>query len=61
MVFRYVASTRQPEEHTETGTVIARDKDDARKKLQPFCYDRVSFKRLTGWSALVGKMKADVR
>jgi acyl transferase domain-containing protein len=61
MVFRYVASMKHPEEHTDTGTVVARDKDEAKKKLRAFRYDRITFKRLHGWSALVGKFTADVK
>ena len=61
MVYRYTASVKNREEHIESGTVVARDKAEAREKLKAYNYDRISFKRLRGWSALVSKLTADVR
>lgn len=60
-VYRYTASSKKREEHVETGTVVARDKAEARRKLEEFKFDHMSFKRLTGWSALVSKFTADVK
>ena len=61
MVFRYTGSVNHGEEHTESGTVVARNRDEALEKLKPFKYDRLSFKRLHGWSALISKFTADVK
>lgn len=60
-VYRYTASSRDREEHLETGTVVAHNTEDARRKLKEFDFDKISFKRLSGWSALVSKFTANVK
>ena len=61
MVYRYTGVSKRGEEHVETGVVVARNKTEAHQKLKPLGYDRVDFKKLRGWSALVSRLTADVR
>ncbi|MDQ1255590.1 MAG: hypothetical protein QG656_182 [Candidatus Hydrogenedentes bacterium] len=60
-VYRYNASVKHREGHTETGTVVARDEAEAREKLKPYQYDRIVVKRLTGFESFFGKFTADVK
>lgn len=60
-VYRYTASSKGREDYLETGTIVAQDTEDARRKLKEFHFDKISFKRLSGWSALVSKFTADVK
>ena len=60
-VFKYVGIKREREEREESGTVVARDKDDAKKKLEPYGFSHVRLKPLGGISGIFGTFMADVK
>ena len=61
-VFRYSVTVKEREDHHESGTVLARDEDDAKEKLQRL-YDvrEVRLRRVGGISGLLKSLTADVR
>ena len=60
-VFRYVGVKSEREEREESGTVRARDKDDAKKKLEPYGFSHIRLKPLGGLSGIFGSLTADVK
>lgn len=60
-VFEYRASVRKREDFFEYGTVIARDEQEARQKLQRLDFDKIKLKRLEGLSGFFKHFVADVR
>lgn len=60
-VYRYQASAKNREDHIETGTVVARNEAEAKKKLQDLDFDRVKVKKIGGFSGIFRKFGADVR
>lgn len=61
IVYRYVASTRGREDYTESGTVVANNETEARRKLEQWDFDHISLKRLEGFEAFWAKFRPDVK
>ena len=60
-VFRYEATKKLPEDYRELGTVVARDKDEAKAKLKQDGFSEVPLKRIRGLAALWNTFTADIR
>lgn len=60
-VFVYTAVDKQREDHVESGTVVAHDEDEARKKLQRLNLNVVRMKRMKRISGFFRAFTADVR
>ncbi|MBI5093991.1 MAG: hypothetical protein HZB26_16310 [Candidatus Hydrogenedentes bacterium] len=60
-VFEYRASIRKREEYVESGTVVARDEAEAKKKLEQLEFIDIRVKRIGGISGIFKSMTADVR
>jgi hypothetical protein len=60
-VFQYTATIQNREEHVESGTVVARDEEDALKKLQRYDLDNAHLRKLGGVSALLKSLTADIK
>lgn len=60
-VFKYVGVKSEREEREESGTVVARDKDDAKKKLEPYGFSHIRLKLVSGISGFFGTFMADVK
>jgi len=56
-VFKYTATTVE-EQHTETGTIVAANENEARKKLKTRRFDHVRLKRLGGISGFFSRFTA---
>ena len=61
VVFRYKATKELPEDYTERGTVVARDKDEAKAKLNRDGFNEVRLKQLRGLAALWHTFTADIK
>jgi type II secretory pathway component PulF len=59
-VFKYTATT-VGEEHTETGTIVAEDESQARKKLKSMKFEQIHLKKLNGLSSLLNRFTATIR
>lgn len=59
-VFKYTATTVE-EQHTETGTVIAANENEARRKLKTRRFSHIRLKRLGGLSGFFGRFTATLR
>ena len=60
-VFRYEATKKLPEDYTELGTIVARDKDEAKTKLKQDGFSEVRLKQIRGIAALWNRFSADIR
>ena len=60
-VYKYRIMLMRGEEVTEEGTVIARDEEDAKKKLRALRYREVKLWKLTGLKGFLRQFSADVR
>ena len=60
-VYRYTATIKDREEHVESGTVVAKDEEDARKKLHRYDLDNAHLRKLGGVSALLKSLTADIK
>lgn len=60
-VFRYKAIKTKGEEFTESGTIVARDKGEAKIKLIQHGFDKVRLKRIRGMAALWARFTADIK
>ncbi|HOF41729.1 MAG TPA: hypothetical protein PLD73_16795 [Candidatus Hydrogenedentes bacterium] len=60
-VFKYSAVVKNREEMTESGTIVARDEENARKKLERLDLVDVRLKRIGGISGLFKSLTADIR
>jgi type II secretory pathway component PulF len=60
-VFQYKAVDKQREDHRESGTVLAQNEDEARRKLQRLNLEVVRMKRMTGLAGFLKSFTADVR
>jgi hypothetical protein len=61
MVFEYTVILREGEEYYEKGTVVAKDEEEAGKKLQELGAIDVRLKRLHGFRAFLKGLTADVK
>ncbi len=59
-VFHYEATKTTGEEFTETGTIEARDNEEARAKLNMSGFTQVSLERIR-WYALWKRFTADIK
>lgn len=59
-VFKYVA-TSLSEEHTETGTIVAENEAQARKRLKSMKFDQIHLKKLNGLSSLINRFTATIK
>lgn len=60
-VFQYTAVDRRREDHVESGTVLAQDEEDARKKLKRLNFEVVRIRKMKGLSGFFRSFTADVR
>ena len=60
-VFQYMGMVKNREDYEESGTVIAESESQAKQKLAQLELKNVRLRRLTGISALLKKLSADVR
>ena len=60
-VFRYAGVVRNREDYEESGTVVAETESAAKQKLAPLNLRNVRLKRLTGVSAFLKKLTADIK
>lgn len=60
-LYKYVATASSREEHTESGTIVAKTKEEATKKLNQLKFDRVQLRKVAGLMGLVGQFTANIR
>lgn len=60
-VFEYKASMKDREDFFESGTIVARDELEARKKLQALKFDHIRLKRIGGVAGLLKRFTADIK
>ena len=59
-VFKFTGLKAEREERHESGTVVARDENEAKEKLSGYAFSKVRLKPLGGISALLGRFTATV-
>lgn len=60
-VYKYTVVLSDREDRVESGTVVAKDKAEATKKLQQLDFPNPRLKLVKGISGLVGRFTADVK
>jgi len=60
-VYRYSATRRNREDHSESGTVLARNESEARDKLKRLDLDDIRLKKVSGFSGIWKRISVDVR
>ena len=60
-VFRYTASIRGREEHEESGTVVAKNQEEAKQKVKALDFTAVRVRPVKFFAGLILKWTADVR
>lgn len=62
-VFRYISQHTEVEgeEHTESGTIRAKDEAEATAKLNQYGFSKVRLERIRGLSALWKQFTADIK
>ncbi len=60
-VFRYRATSEHRENTPESGIVVAKDKDEAKIKVEQDGFDKVSVKQIRGVTALWKGFTADIK
>ncbi|MBN2307764.1 MAG: hypothetical protein JXR94_02265 [Candidatus Hydrogenedentes bacterium] len=60
-VFRYTVTMANREDHVETGTVVARNEKEAKKKLEGLDLGNARLKRLGGVTGLIKTFTADIK
>ena len=60
-LYKYTVVLSEREDHVESGTVVAKDKTEAAKKLQRLDFPNPHLKQVKGISGLVGRFTADVK
>ena len=60
-VFRYKAMRGEREEFAESGTIVAKDRGQAKVKLNKHGFDKVRLKRIRGMAALWARFTADIK
>ncbi len=60
-LFKYKVTLKNREDFVETGTIRARDKKGAKKKLQALDFRDIHLKQLSGISAFLKGFTADVK
>jgi hypothetical protein len=60
-VFQYNGTVKNREDHEESGTVVAQNETEAKSKLAALNLKSVRLKRLSGVSAFLKKLTADIR
>ena len=60
-VFRYDATSEIRENSTKSGIVVARDRDDAKAKVEHDGFNKVSVKQIRGVTALWKGFTADIK
>lgn len=61
MVLKYMAIVDEGEEYEETGIVVAKNDEEARKKLEGIGFTEAHLKRLHGFRAFLKGLTADVK
>lgn len=59
-VYKYSATIPEREHHEESGTVVARDEEEARGKLRELALNKVHLKKLGTVAAFFAKFTANV-
>lgn len=60
-LYKYVATATAREDHSESGTVVARTEEEARKKLRQLRFDQVQVKKVAGLMGFVGQFTANIK
>lgn len=60
-VFQYKATIPDREDYSETGTVVARDEQEATEKLKRLNLRATRLKRLTGFMSFLKRFTADIK
>lgn len=60
-VFRYRAKDKNTEGHEESGTLVARDKQEAEQKLRKQGLRLLALKPMHGFSAFIARFTADIK
>ncbi len=60
-LYKYVATATSREEHSESGTVVARTEEEAKKKLKQLRFDQIQVKKVAGLMGLVGQFTANIK
>ena len=60
-LYKYTVTYKNREDFMETGTVVAKDEDDAKRKLKRLEFDKVKLKKQVGISALFRQFTADIK
>ena len=60
-VFRYKATRWKRAEFAESGTIVAKDKREAKTKLNQQGFNKVGLKRIRGFAAFWKRFTADIK
>ena len=60
-VFEYTAANTKREDHVESGTIVAKTQDEAKKKLKDLRLGQIRLKRLNPIAGFLKSFNADVR
>lgn len=60
-LYKYTVTFKNREDFTESGTVVAKDEDEAKGKLKRLEFDKVKLKKQVGISALFRQFTADIK
>ena len=60
-LYKYTVTYKNREDFMESGTVVAKDEDEAKTKLKRLDFDRVKLKKQVGISALFKQFTADIK
>lgn len=60
-LYKYLATATSGEDHSESGTVVARTEEEAKKKLKQLRFDQIHIKKVAGLMGFVGQFTANIR
>lgn len=60
-LYKYVATANTGEDHSESGTVVARTEEEAKKKLKGLHFDQIHLKKVMGLMGLMGQLTANIK
>jgi len=60
-LYKYVATATSMEEQSESGTVVARNEEEAKNKLRQLRFDKIHIRKVAGLRGLVGQFTANIR
>ena len=60
-VFRYAATYKNREDHEESGTVVAKDTEQAKQKLKQLDFNRIRLQKMGRVAGFLKSLRADVK